>query len=51
MFLLVTDRVPPDVEQAIRPDTTVDEERAEIESSAILRYDKVYRAGMAVAVG
>ena len=51
MFLLVTDRVPPDVEQTIRPDTTVDEERTEIETSAILRYDKVDRAGTAVAIG
>ena len=51
MFLLVTDRVPPDVEQTVRPDATVDEEGAKIESSAILRYDKIDRAGTAVAVG
>lgn len=51
MLLLVADGVPPDVEETIGPNATMDEEGAEIESSTVLRYDEVNRVGMAVTVG
>ena len=51
MLLLVANRVPPDIEQTICPNAAVNEEGAEVESSTILRYDKVDRVGTAVAVG
>ena len=51
MLLLVAHRVPPDVEEAIRPNAAVNEEGAEVESSAILGYNKVDRVGTAVTVG
>ena len=51
MLLLIADRVPPDIEKTICPDAAVNEEGAEIEASTILRYYKVDRVGLAIAVG
>ncbi len=51
MLLLVADRVPPDIEETIRPNAAVYEEGAEVESSTVLRDDQVDRTGKAVTVG
>ena len=51
MLLLIADGVPPDVEETIRPNATVNEEGAKVEPSAILRYDKIDGIGTAITVG
>lgn len=51
VLLLVGDRVPPHVEQAVSPCTAPNKERAEIEARAILREDKVDGIGVAIANG
>lgn len=51
VLLLVADRVPPDVEEPIRPGGAVDEERAEVEACAVLRDDEIdaFREAVTVA--
>ena len=51
MLLLVTNRVPPDVQQPVGPDATVNEEGAEVEAAAILRDDEMDRVLATVACG
>lgn len=41
MLLLVSNRIPPDVEEAICPRAAVDEEGSQIETSTVLRYDEI----------
>ena len=49
VLLLVADRVPPYIQQAICPCRPLDKERSEVEASTVLRYDDVDRLGLAVA--
>ena len=41
MLLLVHDRVPPEIHNAVGPDTAAHEEGAEVEAPAVLGYDQV----------
>ena len=51
MLLLVANGIPPDIEKTICPNTAVNEEGAEVESSTILGYDEVDRVDTAITVG
>lgn len=50
MFLLVADRIPPDVQETIGPGGAMNEEGAKIEAGAILRDDEMYRLRSAITV-
>lgn len=49
MLLLVEDRIPPHVEQAVREWRSSNEKGSQVESTAVLRYDNVDGGGEVVA--
>lgn len=51
MLLFVADRIPPDVQETISEDAAMSEERAQVEASAVLGYDKIDRIGPTIANG
>lgn len=51
VLLLVSNGVPPDVQETVGPDATVNEEGAEVKAAAVLGYDEIYRFSLAIAVG
>ena len=51
MLLLVPDRVPPEVHDAVAPDAAAHEEGAEVEAGAVLRHDEIDRGWVTVAGG
>lgn len=48
VFLLVAYWVPPDIQKAISPCATLDEERAKVESAAVLRHNHVNRGLLSI---
>ena len=51
MLLLVAHGIPPDVQETISPDGTVDEEGAEVEATTVLRDYQINGVRLAVASG
>ena len=51
MLLLVAHRIPPDVEQAICPVASADEEGAEVEAAAVLRDNEINGFGFIITRG